>query len=230
MTIAIGDVHGCLQSLQELLAQLPPQAELVFLGDYVDRGPHSAQVLQLLETLARERPCIFLTGNHEAMMAEAIASREAIALWMINGGDATLASYGEEPYQWARRPPERRQLPGFERFRRGLRLYHEDEDAIYVHAGIDVRVASMAEQEPEALLWIRERFFRNAAAWQGKPIVFGHTPTHTMGLGYGEVFRSHKLTGIDTGCVYGGVLTALDTRTQQLWQVPAPEDRLAAYR
>ncbi|HKI99668.1 MAG TPA: metallophosphoesterase family protein [bacterium] len=230
MAIAIGDIHGCLEPLRALIADLPPGRELVFLGDYVDRGPQSAQVLDYLQALAEERPCVFLEGNHEAMMAEAIERTEAISLWLINGGGATLASYNEESYAWARRPPEERRLPGFERFRRGLRLWYEDAHAIYVHAGIDVDIDRMEAQEPKVLLWIRERFFRNAERWHGKPIIFGHTPTQTMGLAYGELFCSHKVTGIDTGCVYGGVLTALDAETTDLWQVPAGFVGHANYR
>jgi serine/threonine protein phosphatase 1 len=221
MAIAIGDIHGCLGPLQALIAKLPADRELVFLGDYVDRGPESAAVVRYLERLAGERPCCLLMGNHEALMADAIAGGD-VSLWLINGGDATLSSYGEEPWQWGRRPPAQRALPGFERFHAQLLPYHEDESAIYVHAGIDVTIPRMEEQDPTVLLWIRERFFRNTERWHGKPVIFGHTPTHTMGLGFGEIFRAHNCFGIDTGCVYGGVLTALDSVSGELWQVPGP--------
>lgn len=162
-------------------------------------------------------------------MADAIAHSEAIGLWLMNGGDATLVSYNEDPYAWGRKPPDRRALPGFDRFYAGLRYYYEDDKAIYVHAGIDVRKPSMEAQDPKVLLWIRERFFRHAEDWQGKPIVFGHTPTQTMGLRRGDVFHAHHFYGIDTGCVYGGALTALDTETGTVWQVPAGRVRRAAF-
>ena len=222
MAIAIGDIHGCLEPLRDLVDRLPPNEELVFLGDYVDRGPDSAGVLRYLEALAETRPCRFLTGNHEDMMAQALGSQSALALWLYNGGTATLRSYGLEAEEWAGRSPGQRGLPEFERFYRRLSLYHEDADAIYVHAGIDLDVPHMADQEREVLLWIRERFFVNGDRWQGKPIVFGHTPTQFMGLPLGMAFFHGKLRGIDTGCVYGGALTALDVRTDQLWQVPSP--------
>ena len=220
MAIAIGDIHGCLKALQALIAQLPPQEELVFLGDYVDRGPDSAGVLRYVEALADERPCRLLMGNHEQLMANAIDHRTEIPIWLMNGGDATLASYGEEAFEWAQRPAERRRLPGFERFFARLRTWHEDDSAIYVHAGIDLHIERMEAQDPAVLLWVRERFFRNLADWRGKPIIFGHTPTQTMGLAHGEVFYQHRCWGIDTGCVYGGVLTALDSRSHERWQVP----------
>jgi serine/threonine protein phosphatase 1 len=227
MAIAIGDIHGCLEPLQALVARLPPERELVFLGDYVDRGPSSAQVIDYLQRLAGERPCVFLMGNHEAMMAAAMERRDEISLWLVNGGDATLASYGHDPYRWAQLPAERRELPGYRAFHRRLRLYHEDAHAIYVHAGIDLDVPDLARQDPQVLLWVRERFFRNAERWQGKTIVFGHTPTLSMGLPAAQIFQSHRLRGIDTGCVYGGALSALDAATDELWQVPAGHSRMA---
>lgn len=222
MAIAIGDIHGCLEPLRELIDRLPPDEELVFLGDYVDRGPDSAGVLRYLEALAERRPCRFLIGNHEDMMAQSLGSRSAIALWLFNGGTATLRSYGLDPEDWAQRPPAQRGLPEFERFYRRTALYHEDADAIYVHAGIDLDVPDLADQERQVLLWVREPFFRNGDRWQGKPIVFGHTPTQFMGLPLGTPFLEGKLRGIDTGCVYGGALTALDVRTDRVWQVPSP--------
>ena len=221
MAIAIGDIHGCLDALRALVAQLPRDEELVFLGDYVDRGPDSAGVVRYVEALADERPCRLLMGNHEELMAGAIARHEDIELWLVNGGDATLVSYGEEPFEWSRRPAERRRLPGFERFHSRLLTYYEDDSTIFVHAGIDVHVERMEAQDPAVLLWVRERFFRNLEHWRGKPVIFGHTPTQTLGLAYGEIFHEHRCSGIDTGCVYGGVLTALDSRSHQRWQVPA---------
>ena len=94
----------------------------------------------------------------------------------------------------------------------------EDARTIFVHAGIDLREPDMARQNPRILLWIREPFFRSANAWHGKEIIFGHTPTLSMGLPDGEIFRSRGLIGIDTGCVYGGMITAIDSRTHALYQ------------
>lgn len=230
MPIAIGDIHGCLNPLRELIALLPPDEELVFLGDYVDRGPQSAQVIAYVETLRDERPCRLLMGNHEALMAAAIKLREEVPIWLYNGGDTTLASYGQEARQWPRLPEGERELPGFAEFFSSLALYHEDDTAIYVHAGLDVAVPRLEDQDPNVLLWVRDRFFRNAGRWQGKPIYFGHTPTLTMGLPPGGIFQHERLYGIDTGCVYGGVLTAIDTVTRRLYQVPSDYNHLAHRR
>ncbi|MBI3993646.1 MAG: serine/threonine protein phosphatase [Candidatus Lambdaproteobacteria bacterium] len=221
MAIAIGDIHGCLAPLQRLIERLPPAAELVFLGDYIDRGPASAQVVQYLRRLSRERPCRFLRGNHEQLMLDAVASPANIGWWLQNGGSATLESYGERPTAWASGEDRGAFLQPHAAFYASLALYHEDAQTIYVHAGIDPDVPRLADQDPMTLLWIREKFFRRAERWQGKTVIFGHTPTLTMGLPMEQVFRSGRFIGIDTGCVYGGCLTAIDADSGVLYQEPA---------
>jgi serine/threonine protein phosphatase 1 len=169
---------------------------------------------------AGQRPCRFLMGNHEALMKDAIDHKTEIPLWLYNGGGATLRSYRLDPADWAESTGRARPLQAFLAFHGKLALYHEDADTIYVHAGVDTTIARMEDQDPQVLLWIREKFFRNAAAWPGKQIIFGHTPTLSLGLPAGQIFQSHRLYGIDTGCVYGGFLTAIDSRTHVLYQQP----------
>ena len=218
MAIAIGDIHGCLDTLKALISRLPPGEDLVFLGDYVDRGPDSAGVIDYLTELSERRPCRLLMGNHEHLMRQVTETLENLTLWRANGGDETLRSYRQEPEDWLRLHDRAAPLRRFLTLYPRLMLWHEDEHAIYVHAGVDVQVPDMAAQKPEVLMWIRERFYQRWRDWQGKPVVFGHTPTHVMGLPRGRIFQQGKLYGIDTGCVYGGVLTALDTRTGRLYQ------------
>jgi serine/threonine protein phosphatase 1 len=88
MAIAIGDIHGCLEQLKQLIDKLPKDKQLVFLGDYIDRGPDSAGVISFLRALSTERDCVFLSGNHEDMM---LSNQD---LWLINGGYQALLSYG----------------------------------------------------------------------------------------------------------------------------------------
>ncbi len=221
MPIAIGDIHGCLDPLLRLIQRVPPQDELVFLGDYIDRGPHSDGVIHYLKRLARQRPCRFLKGNHEDLMERALGAAQDVPLWLFNGGDATLQAYGESPAAWGRLPERGAFVERDRDFFAGLDLYFEDERTVFVHAGLDSRVSSMPRQSAEVLLWIREAFFRHATDWHGKDIIFGHTPTLQLGLPPGEIFRSHALYGIDTGCVYGGVLTAIDSVTHRIWQEPS---------
>lgn len=217
MAIAIGDIHGCLAPLRRLVARLPEGETLIFLGDYIDRGPDSVAVVHYLKQLAKRRPCRFLKGNHEDMMLRAIDSDDEIGLWLWNGGKATLRSYGVDSARWG--ATDRGAFLERDRdFFEALESYVEDEHAIYVHAGIDLQIPDMARQKPQVLLWIRERFFCSGHAWHGPPIIFGHSPTEMMGLAKGEIFRRPPLFGIDTGCVYGGALSALDSRTHALYQ------------
>jgi len=147
VAIAIGDIHGRLAYLKLLVEMLPQDEPLVFLGDYIDRGPNSAQVVAYLETLRRQREVVLLMGNHEAMMAAAIRDTKNIRLWLYNGGRATLKSYGQVPAEWEKMADRAAAVEGFLPFFESLKPYHEDEFAIYVHAGIDVDVPSMAQQD-----------------------------------------------------------------------------------
>ncbi len=221
MATAIGDIHGCLAPLERLVNRIPPGEELVFLGDYLDRGPDPAGVVEYLIHLSRDRPCRFLLGNHEDMMASAVEDSGQMTMWLLNGGAATLASYGTSPERMERAWVRDAFLGNHRSFFVNLDRYHEDEDTIYVHAGVDLAISEMAHQPAETLIWIREKFFRNAERWKGKRIIFGHTPTQFIGLKPGEIFSSHRIRGIDTGCVYGGFLTALNAKTQRIYQEPS---------
>ncbi|MCZ6644918.1 MAG: metallophosphoesterase family protein [SAR324 cluster bacterium] len=218
MAIAIGDIHGCLRPLMRLIERLPVDEELVFLGDYIDRGPDSAGVVNYLRELHRERACRFLKGNHEDMMWNAIEDADEIAVWLINGGQATLESYGVRRGQWSNGQERGAFLTEHADFFEKLDIYYENEHTIFVHAGVDVTIPDMACQSPQVLMWIREGFHRNAQQWQGKEIIFGHTPTRYMGLSGKDIFRNGRVYGIDTGCCYGGYLTAIDARTHEVYQ------------
>ena len=218
MSIAIGDIHGCLTTLQRLVSQLPEQEELVFLGDYIDRGPSSAGVIGFLSSLGRERPCRFLKGNHEDLMMRAIRYKSEVPNWLINGGQATLNSYGVDLDQWMDCEDRGEFLGKDISFFNPLPTYFENNETIFVHAGIDPLLPGMSGQDEQLLMWVRERFYRNADRWQGKRVVFGHTPTRSLGLEGHSVFRSHRVVGIDTGCVYGDCLTALNASTGEIYQ------------
>jgi serine/threonine protein phosphatase 1 len=218
MPIAIGDIHGCLDPLRRLIDRLPPGEPLVFLGDYVDRGPQSAGVVAYLRALAKQRTCRFLMGNHEQMMLRATVETQAISHWLYNGGTPTLISYGTDPRTWMGADDRKEFLSDHHAFYQSLELYWEDEETIFVHAGLDPSVADLRAQDPEVLLWIRDKFFAHADEWHGKQVIFGHTPTRSMGISGKAIFHDGSLYGIDTGCVYGGYLTALATRSHELWQ------------
>ncbi len=207
---AVGDVHGCLDRLQalhqaiaeDLAARPVASSTLVHLGDYVDRGPDSAGVLGLL--LEGQMPAgigavVNLIGNHEEMMLAALDSRAPPLArhWLMNGGEATLDSFGLDamagPALWAERLPADRLA-----FLRGLALTYRAGGYLFVHAGLRPGVP-LAAQTREDLLWIREPFLSSAASFEAV-VVHGHTPVPFPDL------RRNRL-GIDTGAVMGGMLT-----------------------
>ena len=218
MAIAVGDIHGCLETLRRLVHRLPASEELVFLGDYIDRGPDSAGVISYLKALALERTCKFLRGNHEDMMQKAIQDSGEVASWLINGGEATLRSYGLDKASWIGGEDRGGFLDRDRKFFAALEPCHEDDEAIYVHAGVDTDIIDMKRQDPRVMMWVREKFIRSVDKWQGKMILFGHTPTHLLGLKGKSVFTAQRARGIDTGCVYGGYLTACNSKTGELYQ------------
>ena len=207
---AIGDVHGCLIQLAALhgmvasdLALRPVQdSVLVHLGDYIDRGPDSAGVVALLSE-DRTPPVgrrADLCGNHEAMMCAALAQdARAADAWLVNGGDATLESYGVSasvlPEEWAEAiPPTHRQWIA------SRALTHEEGGYLFVHAGIRPG-RKLHRQTDEDLLWVREPFLSSQDR-HPLVIVHGHTPSAV------PVVR-HNRIGIDTGAFMGGQLTCL---------------------
>lgn len=199
LTCAIGDVHGCLDKLDRLLARCADYAgarplRFVFLGDYVDRGPDSRGVVATLIDMQRRRPdrVVCLSGNHEAIMLEALATGD-MTQWSINGCAATLASYGVDDVTEL----PREHLAWFA----ALRTSYDDGRRFFVHAGVDPSRA-LADQNEHDLLWMREPFLSQEHDY-GRLIVHGHTPQRN---GKPDV-RRWRLN-LDTGAVYGGRLTA----------------------
>jgi serine/threonine protein phosphatase 1 len=215
--LCIGDVHGCAPELDRLLAAVDPQPQdqLVFLGDYVDRGNASAETVTLLCALRRTLPAtIFLRGNHEEMFLDFLglggANKEA---FFSNGGSQTLASYGLPSAERAPSEEAARALVPADHldFFAQLVLQHTADGFAFVHAGVRPGVA-LAEQRREDLLWIREEFLLVDHRLD-ETVVFGHTP-------YREVwFGAPRKIGLDTGCVYGGRLSCLDLTQGVLHQV-----------
>jgi len=206
---AFGDVHGCLRELQALVEKVPcgPDDLLVFLGDYIDRGPDSRGVIDFLLDLEGRFPLtVFLKGNHEAMFMDYLAGRDRVN-FLFNGGGKTLQSYqkGEE----LDIPPEHLA------FLNRLPLYYETANFVFVHAGLRPG-CPVAGQREEDLLWIRGEFLHSDYDW-GKTVVFGHTPQVEPMLQVNKI-------GLDTGAVYGHSLTCCEVRQRRLWAVPSQLD------
>jgi serine/threonine protein phosphatase 1 len=200
MTYAIGDIHGSLAKLRDLLARCEAHAAgrpmtFVFLGDYIDRGLDAAGVIDMvvgLQSKLREH-CIALMGNHEAMALDVIDGKTPAQVWLPQGGVQTLRSYGVV------RP---RELPREHvDWMRGLRLTYDDGRRFYVHAGVDPS-RPLDAQDSEDLIWMREPFLSHDGDY-GRLIVHGHTPV----IDGRPDLRRNRLN-LDTGAVYGGPLTA----------------------
>lgn len=219
--LAVGDIHGCVDELGALIAAIAPRAgdRIVFLGDYVDRGPSSREVIDLLITLRDAGRCemVFLRGNHEDMFLAYLGEGGRYGdAFLFNGGRATLKSYGLTPPPGDRGPVA---IPdAHRRFLRELRFRHLEEPLLFVHAGISP-LRSLEQQAEEDLLWIREEFIRNRHRL-AQTVVFGHTPQR-------EVFwhLPYKI-GLDTGCVYGNKLSCLDFTSEVLLQVARDSRRV----
>jgi serine/threonine protein phosphatase 1 len=169
---------------------------LVFLGDYIDRGPQSFEVVAYLADLKqRYANTIFLKGNHEEMLEKYLSGEDRIT-YLVNGGQQTLESYMNRP-----RPEGEPAIPSTHlEFFKSLRIYYETQNYIFVHAGLKNKVP-LEKQKTEDLLWIRRRFIESKCDY-GKMVVFGHTPLH-------EPLLLPNKIGIDTGAVYGNRLTCV---------------------
>lgn len=221
---AIGDVHGCLDELDRLLAAIegdeaarePARTTLVFVGDLVDRGPASSQVVERVRRLAETRAVRCLLGNHEEILLGALdGDQGALKLFCRVGGRETALSYGidEEEYERADyaelAAALRRTVPTPHlRFMTAMENMIEVGDYLFVHAGVRPDVA-LIDQRPEDLRWIRGRFLDHGRALE-KMVVHGHTIADEV------EFRTHRI-GIDTGAFHSGVLTALGLEATAQW-------------
>jgi serine/threonine protein phosphatase 1 len=214
---AIGDVHGCLSELLALerivvedARTLPGRKLIVMLGDYVDRGPSSAQVLDHLIAPAPdgfERIC--LTGNHELAMCDYLEGGIGLKAWLSMGAEPTLRSYGldldrlAEIYrsEQAVEKAVRETIPAAHLdFLRALPILVETRNYIFVHAGVRPGIA-LEKQVDEDLVLIRSAFFDNADLLT-RYVVHGHTPVD-------EARRIGMHVSLDTGAYFSGRLTAL---------------------
>ena len=211
MIYAIGDIHGCLSHLEHLIELVNPDLDrhrLIFMGDYIDRGPHSAGVVDfIIDLKKRYNPenIICLMGNHERMFLDYLDGKDEM-LFLMNGGVTTTASYwGEYGDRLNRRLP-----PEHWEFYQTLKLYYETDDYIFVHAGLKPGLP-LENQQEEDLLWIRKEFISSDYDF-GRRVVFGHTPMRS------PLVRANKI-GIDTGAVYGNKLTCVVLPDEKFYAV-----------
>jgi len=215
---AIGDIHGRHDLLDALLKRISrhiaagPLADniLVFLGDYVDRGPASRAVIERLCGLEGKTGwrCVFLRGNHDQAVCEFLQNPSYYSAWRGYGAAETLLSYGVMPPRFENASDFARAWDDFSRqfpphhlaFFDGLKYFHVEDDYLFVHAGVRPGVA-LADQAPEDLMWIRENFLSHRGRFE-KMVVHGHTPAPA------PVTLPNRIC-VDTGAHATGRLTAV---------------------
>lgn len=212
-TLAVGDIHGCRDALIAVLdAARPDRSDTVItLGDHIDRGPDSRGVLDTLLGLASHCTLIALQGNHEELLLDALRDTAHLKRWLTLGGTDTLRSYG-----WQPGGPKRRLAdwfpPAHLAFLAACRTFHETPTHLFVHAGY-VPGLPLSEQPGLALRWRTTDPATAVPHTSGKVAVVGHTPQAA-----GEILDLGFLLNLDTNCVRGGWLTAMDLGSGQVWQ------------
>ena len=231
-TFVVGDIHGRCAQLLNLLNMLPREPDtdtLVFLGDLIDRGADAPGCVDHILKMCSENPerVICLRGNHEQMLMDFLDGTNNIWLTPVTGGARTFEQYtglqvqvdSEKDLEELRHALEE-WLPGDHLdFFHSLPYYHEDEHAIYVHAGLD-EGKHPRESSPVSLLWMRDMdFYKN---YRGKPCVFGHTPTPLLPLrgrlGRHGIYISNSAVGLDTGYNQTSPLSCLSLPDFSLYQ------------
>ncbi|MCA1816473.1 MAG: serine/threonine protein phosphatase [Acidobacteria bacterium] len=231
-TFVIGDLHGRRAQLRALVSMLPrdPAADtLVLLGDLVDRGTEIPGAVEDVIALRRESPerTVCLRGNHEQMLLDFLDEGATIWLHAAVGGHNTIHQYtgdwvrirSEKDFHTLRRRVAESIPEDHVEFFRSLPLYHEDDYALYVHAGLEGD-KHPRDTDPQHLLWSRDPAFYKSYA--GKPCVFGHTPTPLLPLrgrlGHHGIYMLNSAVGIDTGYVDTSPLTCLQLPELTLYQ------------
>ena len=188
---AIGDIHGCAALLEKALAWIDNKTGLspthiVFTGDYIDRGPDSKAVLDILMAGPRVKGSRYtcLRGNHEQMCLDSQLSSRDMENWRFNGGDKALRSFGGGIGE------------AYRNWMSSLPYWHEDSLRIFVHAGLSPGIP-LLEQDPHDMMWIREQFLRSRKSF-GKHVVHCHTPVGPS--------RLKRRTNIDSGAYHTGRL------------------------
>jgi serine/threonine protein phosphatase 1 len=206
--IAIGDIHGCYTALRGLVRAIAPEPSdtLVFLGDYVDRGPDSRLVLDLLVDLQDQAKVVALLGNHEEMMLKVLAGELDHLIWLKHGGLSTLDSYnfnGDLDFLPAEHVA----------FLHSMVDFYEQDGYFFTHASYDPFLP-LDEQPVTSLRWHSLRDGIPGPHMSGKTAIVGHTANTE-----GNCVDFGHLICIDTNCYGGGFLTALDVKRRAVWQV-----------
>jgi serine/threonine protein phosphatase 1 len=224
-TIVIGDIHGALKALDQLMTLIAPQKQdtIIFLGDYVDGWSESAGVIEYLISLDQVCNCIFLKGNHDAWCEQWLNGDPADQEWLFHGGKSTVDSY-------AGLSQEKRVLH-LDFFNRMKNFYVDDTNRLFIHAGFSSMHGPQKEHYETNYFWDRtlwemaltmdERVKKDSKLYPKrlllyKEIFIGHTPTLNYDIDI--PMQAINVWNIDTGAAFSGKLTAIDSESKKFWQ------------
>ncbi|HKN18378.1 MAG TPA: metallophosphoesterase family protein [Dissulfurispiraceae bacterium] len=210
--IAVGDIHGCFDLLKTLIERVirfsPDEDMLIFMGDYIDRGKKSKEVVRYLSSLKEKLPdnVILLKGNHEDLAYNALtapAPGKEMIFWRLNGGAETVISFS------GIKNSREYLIPFIE----SLQLYYESDTHIFVHAGIP-RGKDLSTATPEELLWDRDFSYDGE-----KTLVVGHTAKSEV-----SNFNHGKIICVDTGAFMTGILSAYDVINNKVYKTAEEQE------
>jgi len=214
---AIGDIHGCFDPLKEMVEaeiKIRKSDKLILLGDYIDRGYQSKEVIDFILNLQDKGfNIVTLIGNHESMLLDALENEHYLSNWILNGAAETLFSFGINSLKELQQE--------YIGFFKSLLFYHSIGQFIFVHAGFNDEISEPFEDRYQ-MIWSRRENYSNPV-FKEKIIVHGHTPIPFARCRY-LVQSGSKVINIDTGCVYDeaggyGHLTAVELYTMELFLV-----------
>lgn len=224
-TFIIGDIHGGLRALSQLIEKINPSEndKFIFLGDYVDGWSESAQVISYLIELEKKYDCIFIKGNHDDYCANWMKTKIEFAPWMTQGGQATVDSYKDFTDA---------ELVSHLNFIERMKLYHIDEtNNLFIHAGFSSMHGPSYERYETNYYWDRSLWEMAVAMDTAIPldsprypqrlkkfneIYIGHTPT--IDYGVTEPMQVANLWNVDTGAGFKGKLSAVELESKRIWQ------------
>lgn len=214
---AIGDIHGCFNSLKKMIEQemqLAKSDKLVLLGDYIDRGSQSKEVIDyMIELKEKGFDIIPLRGNHEQMLLNAFSDDDQLPIWLLNGGKETLKSFGIGSLK--------KLEPSYLDFFKSLKLFYELEDNLFVHAGFNDEIQNPFTDTYHMVWKCRERYIHPLL--KDKTIVHGHCVIPAITCD-DRIKNNHPVINLDTGCVFAdyssyGRLTALELTARRIYFV-----------
>jgi len=210
---AIGDIHGCFNSMKELIEnkiQLRKEDNLIFLGDYIDRGPDSKKVLDyIIELQNNDYDIVTLLGNHESMLVDAWYNESATSKWIQNGGSETLRSFDIDSLKAID--------PKYIDFFKNLKFYYELDKYLFVHAGFNDKLENPFSDN-YSMLWSRREEYFNPLL-NNRTVIHGHSPV-SLDITQKQITNNSKVINIDGGCVYSsthlGKLVAFEVNTRSI--------------